>query len=1148
MAQPPISNVQKVPAFDSSKISEAALTTNGDDQIFAGSTLNKAGADNVAPADACFEFGPDAVNDLVAEKDISSFSFSFASWCSALVRKVLQSRTGFGFFLSQTIYLSRDGTTSPSTALFPLPLPNLWPIASGPSRSRSTVQRERAVGSALHVIVMALNYVYFSRCSPPLDLLRRQPSEIQAKALSHLKLLLESCDRGDPIHVASSGRKNLQLMARLKELALAADALGLSCSPYSEVRDGLPVPVDNSGFPQLQPFSNLVPERLKVTGRGQWNASDFMQPELYMAFQEPQSVELEFPVFDRGVPNFLVDAPETVFSLFKRWDELGLLVLHPRSHVTTGDKGRVKIFNAYKNSEHDRQIGDRRERNSWEARIPGPSASLPVGSLLTRLCVPPGHGVKLCVTDRSDYYHQIAVSLERSRTNAVWPPMPLSWFSEFKAYKDYCARASASKKPIDRTVHGDHLEGHRPTGMPLDGNTEVYGAFGAILQGDHLGVEFGISAHVGLLQSAGLLSDHGRLVTDALIRPCGVYQGLCIDDYFTIAPVPSEQLGGQTSKSQAYEAFCRAKKCYEEAGLSGSDAKDVVDATCGTAVGAEINSSKGIVEAGVLPVGAPAAKRLALSWIALAAARLPCTSDALHSSLVGGIVSAFCFKRCGMALLGELFKVISPADLSPQKPELRPLTRRAAEELVLCASLLPVLVSDIKAPFHSWLYATDASTMKGAVCESKIPEEIAQPLWQSGDFKGGYTFLDPWQKEVLAETGFCDDEEWQEIHEHAPEESLQWKPRPERPLAQYYDFLEVCGGSGVISEEVAKAGLVVGPIIDLSFSAQYDLVNMRTVEWLLFLIQNRRVRAIALEPPCTTFSAAAHPACRSYAVPRGWNQKSSKVWLGNRLAFACMILFFAAVYALVLALIETPRRSKMAWLKEWRYLLSLPNVEETFTASCSFGSPFQKEFRFLTCNMRSSSICKPCTRDHKHTVIQGQLTKGSAVYCPGLAQALAKLFVDHLALEKVFAKKNDLKAAGLESVLVNELLKRFQWEVSSCWKWTGKSHINVLELASAFQAVRKTALRGGGRTCLLLDSNVAVRAIAKGRSSSKALSSLLRKMMAVSVAFGVVLSVLFAPTRLNVADDPTRSTSLRLPYEGMSFLDFFGFSGPVSTC
>ena len=173
-------------------------------------------------------------------------------------------------------------------------------------------------------------------------------------------------------------------------------------------------------------------------------------------------------------------------------------------------------------------------------------------------------------------------------------------------------------------------------------------------------------------------------------------------------------------------------------------------------------------------------------------------------------------------------------------------------------------------------------------------------------------------------------------------------------------------------------------------------------------MQSKRVRAIALEPPCTSFSAAAHPACRSYQQPRGWNQKSRKVWCGNRLAFACLTLLLAAAHNRVLGLLETPRRSKMGWLAEWLYLLSLPNVEETFTASCSFGSAFQKEFKFLTCNMRAKGICKPCARDRKHVRIQGQLTKGSAVYCPGLAAALANLFHVRLQIEESFQRQHQV--------------------------------------------------------------------------------------------------------------------------------------------
>ena len=75
-----------------------------------------------------------------------------------------------------------------------------------------------------------------------------------------------------------------------------------------------------------------------------------------------------------------------------------------------------------------------------------------------------------------------------------------------------------------------------------------------------------------------------------------------------------------------------------------------------------------------------------------------------------------------------------------------------------------------------------------------------------------------------------------------------------------------------MSEAMSSKGFVVGPIIDLTYSGQYDLVKWEVVEWLVFLIQNHRVKAVCPEPPCATFSPAARPAVRSYAVPRGFNQ------------------------------------------------------------------------------------------------------------------------------------------------------------------------------------------------------------------------------------------------------------------------------------
>ena len=63
-----------------------------------------------------------------------------------------------------------------------------------------------------------------------------------------------------------------------------------------------------------------------------------------------------------------------------------------------------------------------------------------------------------------------------------------------------------------------------------------------MLQGDQLGVEFGISAHTGLLVQRGALFEENMLRSDALPRLTGLYQGLVIDDFFNIATVSRTSL------------------------------------------------------------------------------------------------------------------------------------------------------------------------------------------------------------------------------------------------------------------------------------------------------------------------------------------------------------------------------------------------------------------------------------------------------------------------------------------------------------------------------------------------------------------------------------------------------------------------------
>ena len=94
----------------------------------------------------------------------------------------------------------------------------------------------------------------------------------------------------------------------------------------------------------------------------------------------------------------------------------------------------------------------------------------------------------------------------------------------------------------------------------------------------------------------------------------------------------------------------------------------------------------------------------------------------------------------------------------------------------------------------------------------------------------------------------------------------------------------------------------------------------------------------------------------------------------------------------------------------------------------------------------------------------------------------------------------------------------------------GSRRINVLELQAALEAEKRLGeLRPGCRYVHLIDSQVALATLVKGRSSSEGLNRLLRKSVASHLTSGVAPGFGYIASKSNPADDPTRSVSIRAP-------------------
>ena len=133
--------------------------------------------------------------------------------------------------------------------------------------------------------------------------------------------------------------------------------------------------------------------------------------------------------------------------------------------------------------------------------------------------------------------------------------------------------------------------------------------------------------------------------------------------------------------------------------------------------------------------------------------------------------------------------------------------------------------------------------------------------------------------------------------------------------------------------------------IKLSDSAAYNLEEVNLVYWIIYMLRIGRFRsAMMREPPCTTFSPAAH--CLPFIL------RTSGLWPAGPKNFprqptGLAICFAAGRYNRPCAL-EQPFLSKMAWLSAWRFLVQSRGWKEAKIASCAFGSPHLKMFRLVT--------------------------------------------------------------------------------------------------------------------------------------------------------------------------------------------------------
>ena len=1046
---------------------------------------------------------------------------SYPRWCALLTANVLKSRTPFASFLAFTISLRRRSSCrGPSTpAFFPVPVPIGEHFDRMPKGCSSSSRHAIHLKRTIHCVAMALNYWHFGGGSLSEQHLWREPNAEHRALYARIGALIKSDGLAENFMISKSGRKAPELIARLSELSTLLTARGIGNTTYEKSFAGVEIPKDKTQAPEVNPFTDLNADRLHLYGAGHWDVTSFLDDDLKMLYRDPDCLLADLPLGDRPA---IRDSAEEVAKLARLWDVNGLLLLHDKPCL---QGSLVKVFNSYKSVSQDRQIGDRRGRNSLECRVLGPSRNLPSGSDVMDLCIPvKTHKAVVTISDRRDYYHQIWCTYKRALSNTLGPGIPVDLVKDTKAYGTFLLDQATKRRKHLREHYGDAL-GHDVSQRHLEELPSgcLWPAFRSVLQGDHAGVEIATSAHASLLSHFGLLSDDSRLIASRCLESDSLLQGLVIDDFFAVSV---EKKDTPNERSRARACYDRAQEAYSSFQLLGSPAKDCLGENEGKVVGAMINSGEAALSRGLCTVGAPAAKRIGLSFITLALCQLQFTTDTLHLCLVGGWVAVLTFRRPLMSILRHAFHLVNQASVDPNKVRVVALPRRVANELVLLAVLAPLALSDLGAEYMDKIFCTDASLNKGAICSAKVGREVCQALWRCCRSKGSYSRLLSPSEAVLKRAGLLDEERLVQKQE---------EPRVSRPIASNYEFIEVFAGAAEITKVMASLGVVVGPPIDLSISEEHNLAFLHVLEWLSCLVADGRVSAFHLSPPCTTFSIMRRPRLRSAACPFGFDTSDPQTAMGTLLSCRSLQLLYIGATNGAFGIMEIPYSAYTKHLPQWKTVRRLGACSFVRTDSCMYGSIHKKSFGFLCVNVLCRHLDLKCDRTHSHVKVEGSYTKGSATYVPKLAEALGITFKDALdGLKADLSFAAETRVDGLENQLVNEVACSSSWKVESAWDFKKQSHINLLEESCVLRLLQDLAkLRVPLRVVNLVDSFVVRGATSKGRSSSLGLSTVLRKVSSMQVAAALYLTLPFVPTRLNPSDDPTREVELRSALDGL---------------
>lgn len=470
--------------------------------------------------------------------------------------------------------------------------------------------------------------------------------------------------------------------------------------------------------------TRTVAARLALPRRGETGSLDispYLSPPVREAFEDPSSIVQLADVPPCSVAGWTSERRKVLHRL----DDVELLALSKSGDVPRGPSGEdtsSDFFTVRKDDSTDRAILKRICRNAIEEAIDAVTATMPHGCLWEDLVLSVGRKLRLSADDLPNFYHLIATSRDRQRTNAFGKALSLDEVKHLRAY----ARLPEAEKD--------------------DPSPGAYRAlWGTLPMGDRNAVSFAQESHSNILRSGGCMATEHLIVYRRpfplpSIDGSHIIEGVMLDDHVVGCVVDMDATREQALDDLAHAGagigvggdigvIARSIATYhhlqippkpEKAQRFEEEAADLWGATVGGRVGF-------------------CRSKVSVHWRAIGVSievlKIGFASGELVRSVAGLWVHVLTFARSAFCLLDRLYAF---AGEFADDAEVRRLPTAVRDELMVLVLLSPSFERDLRAPIDQGVSCTDASSTKGASVVGVVAAGVAEALWTHRVRKRGY--------------------------------------------------------------------------------------------------------------------------------------------------------------------------------------------------------------------------------------------------------------------------------------------------------------------------------------------------------------------------------------------------------------------------